>query len=267
MGYYGYTYARVQVRLSKDTETTTSCFDTGCSTSLIDCAFLKRQNPTATIRAMARPLKVKGISGNEHSTADYVVLKLRIPGTDDKTKETVEAVVTREIHVVDGLEANLLIGSDIMVPEKMDLILLEKRLCIGSCNVSTAIEIRIRRAYQRHKHLIHSKSTTTILPNTITTIPIHGLTVAATDHDFIFELAELDYLLLFSHVVNSGVTGILVKNNFNYAVTLPRNARLGYLYKLGVEQGLAATAFSAHADDFDFTAMAEKPPRRSTRPG
>ena len=69
---------------------------------------------------MVHALQVKGISGNEHSISEYVIATIRIPGTWFKTSKVVEAVITRELHVVDGLDANMLIGTDVMVPEKMD---------------------------------------------------------------------------------------------------------------------------------------------------
>ena len=83
---------------------------------------------------MAKPLTVKGISGNQHNTDQYTILTLRIPSTDNSEK-AIEAVITREIHVVDNLKANLLIGTDVMVPEGMDIILSQKILQIGSCGV------------------------------------------------------------------------------------------------------------------------------------
>ena len=64
MGYRGYTYAMAKVRLSKTAIAETCCFDTGCSASLIDREFLKKQDLQASIRTMAKPLRVNGIMGN-----------------------------------------------------------------------------------------------------------------------------------------------------------------------------------------------------------
>ena len=76
---------------------------------------------------MANPLRVKGISGNEHSTVDYAILQIYIPGKDKQGEDT-KAVMTREVHIVNSLDANMLIGTDVMVPERMDILLIEKKL-------------------------------------------------------------------------------------------------------------------------------------------
>jgi phytoene dehydrogenase-like protein len=88
---------------------------------------------------MAKPLTVRGIAENAHSTRDYAIVTIRIPGVDTKTGELAEAVVTRELHIVDDLRANILVGIDVMTPEDMDLEISVKSLKIGSCNVKANI--------------------------------------------------------------------------------------------------------------------------------
>ena len=50
-----------------------------------------------------------------------------------------EAVITRELHIVDYLDANILIGIDVMLPKRMDILLLDKTLRIGTCNVDVPV--------------------------------------------------------------------------------------------------------------------------------
>jgi hypothetical protein len=64
---------------------------------------------------MARALQVKGISGNQHSTLEYAIATIWIPGIEFKTGKAVEAVLTRELHIADGLDAIMLIGNNVMV--------------------------------------------------------------------------------------------------------------------------------------------------------
>src|SRR5438045_7312737 len=56
---------------------------------------------------MATPLRINGISGNQHTTSEYVVATLRILGQDEYGPA--EALITRELHIVDKLEANMLL--------------------------------------------------------------------------------------------------------------------------------------------------------------
>ena len=169
---------------------------------------------------MAKPLTVKGIFRNQYNTDQYAILTLRIPGTDNSGK-AIEAVMTCKIHVVNNLEANLLIGTDVMVPKGMDIILSQKILQIGSCGIQAPIQIHIRSAYQRHRYPIQSKTAVTIPANTIATVPIHFSNLQAPDRDFIFEPCELDQLSLFTHVLNRDVPEILIKNATNHTVNLP----------------------------------------------
>src|SRR5947207_1184585 len=140
----------------------------------------------------------------------------------------------------------MLIGTDIMLPEKMDILLSRKILQIGTCNVDVPVQIRVRPGYQQHLHPVHAKATTVVPPYSIAMIPIHSLSaITATTQDFLFEPRELDHASLFSHVLNSSTEGILVKNSTSTPIKIPRNTRLGHLQELGVEQGLSASAFLA----------------------
>src|SRR5438477_8984526 len=259
MGYRGYTYAIAPIQLSRSAKAESCCLDTGCSASLIDREFLKKQDPSASIRTMATPLRINGISGNQHTTSEYVVATLRILGQDEYGPA--EALITRELHIVDKLEANMLIGTDIMLPEKMDILLSRKILQIGTCNVDVPVQIRVRPGYQQHLHPVHAKATTVIPPYSIAMIPIHSLSaITATTQDFLFEPRELDHASLFSHVLNSSTEGILVKNSTSTPIKIPRNTRLGHLQELGVEQGLSASAFLA--TEHNLATLAERPPRQ-----
>ena len=88
---------------------------------------------------MARALQVKGISGNQHSTSEYMITTVRIPSAEFKTSKPVEAVLTRELHIVDGLDANMLVGTNVMVLEKIDLLMGNKKIRIGSCKANANI--------------------------------------------------------------------------------------------------------------------------------
>ncbi len=55
--------------------------------------------------------------------------------SESSNKSTLSApeFLTREMHIVDGLDAKLIISTDVMFPETMDLLLSQKTLWIGSC--------------------------------------------------------------------------------------------------------------------------------------
>ena len=111
-GFQGWRYATVQARLSQDGQVVSICLDTGCTASLIDRGFLNEHIPGAEIKKMASPMKVRGLGSSSHAAGDYVELDLYLPANHSRT-----AVIRREVHVVDDLKANILIGTDILVPE------------------------------------------------------------------------------------------------------------------------------------------------------
>lgn len=76
---------------------------------------------------------------------------------------------------------------------------------------------------------MHAKSTTSIPLHSFRTVPIRSLTAVALDRDFLFEPVEIYYTSLFLHVVNANAKGLLVKNDTNTTIKIPRNARLGHL--------------------------------------
>jgi hypothetical protein len=139
IGYYGYTYATAKMRLSKAADATLCCLDTRCSASLIDRKFLLTQDPNVKIQTMAKPLTMRGIAENAHSTKDYAIVTIRIPGVDTEIGEPAEAVVTWELHIVDDLCTNILVGMDIITSENMDLEIFVKSLKIGLYNVKANI--------------------------------------------------------------------------------------------------------------------------------
>jgi len=67
----------------------------------------------------------------------YVITTLRILGKDKDS--LVEAVITYKLHVVNHLDTNILVGTDIILPKKIDILLLDKILRISTYNVNILV--------------------------------------------------------------------------------------------------------------------------------
>jgi hypothetical protein len=117
LGYCSYTYLIIYLRLTKDGPIDTTCWDTGCNTSFINCSWLKRISPGSEIRTIAIALIVKGIESNSHDTSEYIILNLRVPGYNRESTEPIEVILCHEFYVINKLPANILIGIDIIVPQ------------------------------------------------------------------------------------------------------------------------------------------------------
>lgn len=83
---------------------------------------------------MSSPLKVRGIEPSKHKSLKFVALALYFPGKNGG-RNLVYATLQCEIHFVEGLYANLLIGNDIMSPEAIVIDLKKKTALIGACKV------------------------------------------------------------------------------------------------------------------------------------
>ncbi len=136
---------------------TTGYLDTGCSVTLVDRAFLNGNYPDLPIREMASPITVRGLGSNKHETSEYIVTSLYFPSQD----ADMVMLAPREIHIVNNLKANLLIGIDIMVPEKIDILASQSKAVIGSCGMIIPIEVRTR-AGRAILHPVYIKKSITV---------------------------------------------------------------------------------------------------------
>jgi len=74
-----------------------------------------------------------------------VIATLQVLGKDKDG--LVEAVITCKLYVVDHLDANILVGTDVMLPEKIDILLSDKILRIGTYNVNVPVQLQVRAGY------------------------------------------------------------------------------------------------------------------------
>lgn len=77
-------------------------------------------------------MTVKGIQNNKHSSDKYVILPFKFLGTTRENNRAYAAFEC-EVTIVDGLDANMLLGTDIMGPEKFDISLSTGPTAITSC--------------------------------------------------------------------------------------------------------------------------------------
>jgi hypothetical protein len=101
---------------------------------------------------------------------------------------------------VDELRANALIGNNIIVPKKINILLSNKKITISTYKVTANIQVRLRSSTSRHLLLVYTKATTIVPPYLVTKVVIH--TITAKGRDFLFELEESKTLSFFAHLVD-----------------------------------------------------------------
>ena len=227
----GWNYARILIRLLLDAIDEQTCIDSGCGVTLADKLWLLALLPQVEIRRMASPLRVKGLGSAMHDTDEYVLVPIYIPATKDDGTEVLCRIM-REIHLVDNLKANMLIGNDVIGPEQIVIDVSKGKAIIGSCGATANITSRQRGPYQRRA--IHAKKALIVAPRANIMVPV-ATPETLPERDFIFEPLPQRNLTLYAHLVDSHIAGILVKNETDQAVQIPKRLRLGMLCEVDYE--------------------------------
>ena len=248
----GYRFATVKISLTYQGKLYEYCFDTGCTMSLIDRAFLKQimaeGGVKIEIKRMSSPIKVRGLGTKEHDACEYAVIPMYIPGKDNKV-----ALIRREIHIVDDLSAKALIGIDIMKPEGIILDTNKDLVAIGSCD-SLQVPMSTVAKGPRTDAVIVSKARYAVPAHSFLTVPIEPIDLPQ-DRDLIFEPDQLDALTLSAHIVDHNLSQVIVRNDTDLPITLPRHLRLGKVLEYEAEGCFQVDPKNA--------SMAEKPPKKS----
>lgn len=255
-GFRGFQYATASYALTEDGPSESGCLDTGCGISMHDVeAFTRLTQGKVPIRKMATPITVRGIGTNKHSTVEYAIMDIYLKGIQDGKPAI--AVLRREVHLVKDLKANFLIGNDILGPEKVSINLSKGEAHIGSCDVTIALSIK-GRATPIHKP-IHLKKSTIVPAHTVIPVPIHHLSIPS-DRDFMFEPGEVNFSL-YAHMMNSATEAVLVRNDEDRPIRIPRNLRLGYITEVDYPNAFyAGSAFpesSSSSNQYDEDATSD----------
>lgn len=205
------------------------CADTGCSMTLIDRTLLRRLLPELNPSKLSSPISVRGLGDAMHKTSEYVNISVAIDGK--LRGKAVTAQLTLEAHIVDNLRANMLLGNDVIVPEKMCLDPANQRMTIGSCQGMVTEITAVAKSTPVHR-TIRAKGTVTIPAMSTASVPVsyQGDTLP-TDRDFLFEPQYKGDLGfdggVFAHVVDSSISFVQLRNATDKPAQISRRTRLG----------------------------------------
>ena len=120
---------------------TSVCLNTGCRVSLVDKAWLAKKHPSQKINTMPVPLKVRGIGASRHESGEFALTAFYMLGLDRESSE-VYACVQCELHLVNGLKANILIRNNVLCTKGFTINLANASAHILSCGVTIVISAR-----------------------------------------------------------------------------------------------------------------------------
>lgn len=117
------------------------CLNTSCAVTLIDRRWLACLLPDQPINKIATLLSMRSIGFSKHKTDEYVCAPLYLIGTKNDNWPAY-AFFHRELHLIDSLKANILIGNNIISSEGI-LIDISKRLAyISSCGIKLKVDAK-----------------------------------------------------------------------------------------------------------------------------
>ena len=120
--------------------------------SLIDRKFLTEILLQAIIKKNKVPINGRGIGAAKHVTDEYCLIDLCIPNT--AKGRALAAHIRKQVHIVDSLKAKMLMGIDILGPERMSIDVEKQKLIIRSYNNLTAdIKVKAKDNVEVRRHV------------------------------------------------------------------------------------------------------------------
>ena len=92
---------------------------------------------------MIDSLKMRDIKSFKHCTKNYITISLYFLATNSKDK-IILASITRELHIVNELRANVLIDTDIIESKEIVLDIAKQKTYIISCDATISINAKQR---------------------------------------------------------------------------------------------------------------------------
>ena len=217
--------------------------------SLIDRAFLQLRLPNAQIMRSNAELSVRGIGARTHKCTEYAVITLLIPSTIDNRLAL--ASITHQLHIVDKLQAKILVGIDILGPEQAIIDVGQSRLTLPLCNNLQA-NLTITSKQHQTTRVVLADKPTTVPANSITPVAIRLKTGRLPpEQDFLFQ-PVLQGLNLGqqegprAHIIDSNFTFVEIQNATDCPVIIPRKVCLGKVVNYEEKGCYAVSPDKAH---------------------
>lgn len=135
-----YQYATAWIQLLIDQPAIEAGIDSCCGMTLADKDYIKETLPNIEIKKMLTEIAVKKIRSSVHQYNLYIIIDIFIE-RKLKSKPAL-GQITKEIHLVKNLRAKVLLGLDVLAPERMTINIWKKLLIIKACN-NLAVPIQI----------------------------------------------------------------------------------------------------------------------------
>ena len=177
------------------------------------------QVPEVEIKRMASKIPVNNISG-KNTIIKYAVISIYI-NSKNSSGENVTTIIYTKVRLVDLFKANMLLKTDIIIPEKIDLLLSRKEIHIKSCNITVIIDAKPRATHLSQAARVRSNITMPIY----TQLTVSVKNQLSINRDFIF-MPKNASMSVFYYIIDSNTGAILIRNKFNIFIIFKKNTRL-----------------------------------------
>lgn len=186
---------------------------------------------TAEIKKIITKISIRGLKSKIHHSDEFVVLIFYMKGVLSEGNRAFTQI-TREIHIIDNLKADMLIGSNILTSKRILINFAIQIIKIDSCrDITVSIDFRAR--LKSIKRTIKSSSRIILLSRTTISVSIAYIEELSTNRDFLFKLdctLSLEHVdKVYTHIVNASLKAVHIRNDTDLSVIVSRKARLDML--------------------------------------
>ena len=205
--------------------------DSGCPITLGDREFLRQYIPDfkSKVKHMASYIPVRGFSNKVSAASEFLDLNLYIDSVDNQGPTTAKLAI--EVHITDNLKANMLMGTGVLKAHGILLDLGTQSTTITRCNSIKIPIYCVAKPHSQLRRIIKIHHIYTVAPNSVIDIPIIYHSTIPNDRNFLFEPQSYHKLghkgSIYTHVVDSIISFVKVKNSTPRPIKLSRHARLG----------------------------------------
>ena len=118
---------------------------------------------------------------------------------------------------------------NIIKSEEIDILISRSIASIFNYKIEVLVELKLKRRAMRQ--LVHARKTIDVLSYSQVLVSIHFTESLFNSRDFLFELEEESYLLLYAYLVDNFLSVVLTRNNSNLAIKISRNYRIKIIAK------------------------------------
>lgn len=220
-----------------------TCFsiapDTGARLSIIDINLFRKEYPNHKVEDLNEPIACQGIAGDKLLSSQMTKITLYSTGHKPSgTKVIMSMDVT--VRLVPHLSPGLLLGMDYLGPQGAIIDAGSRKITfpfMGGATTDIMVTPRKNVPNQSSVHKAKASKETTIPPKSAKRIDFYTNNPLPDGCDLEFTADDRPVFqgLMYNAVMNDSVKSLLVRNDSNKHLRIPRNARLGYIRTASIE--------------------------------